>query len=107
MNMTLNIKLVAPDFSRIEYLDTGANFCEKCFNPEFTKNNNESVAMIFSLCDVNRTNNSIKKIKGRHKIIEDFFPCALTFLFFVCLMKLKGFCVTQNDTPKMVKNVRL
>ena len=105
--MNSNMKKQRAIFFWIEYLDTGANFCEKCFNPEFTKNNNESVAMIFSLCDVNRTNNSIKKIKGRHKIIEDFFPCALTFLFFVCLMKLKGFCVTQNDTPKMVKNVRL
>ena len=40
--------------------------------------------------------------KGRHRGIEDLLKCAPMFLFFI-LMKLKAFCVTQNDTPKIVK----
>ena len=29
--------------------------------------------------------------------------CATKFLFFNVFMKLKAFCVTQNETPKMAK----
>ena len=39
----------------------------------------------------------IKKTKG----IKDFLNCAFMFLFLT--VKLKEVCVTQNDTPKMVK----
>ena len=46
------------------------------------------------------TTPSIKKV-GR-KGVEDLLNCALTFLFFIST-KLKEFCVTQNETPKMVK----
>ena len=34
--------------------------------------------------------------------IEDLLNCALMFLFFIS-MKLKAFCVTQNETPIMVE----
>ena len=44
--------------------------------------------------------------KGQHIGIEDFLHCAPTFLLFISI-KLKAFRVTQNDTPKMIKNVRL
>ena len=35
--------------------------------------------------------------------IEELLNCAPIFLFFYILMIFKAFCVTQNDTPKMVK----
>ena len=54
------------------------------------------------LCGANGSNNFINVEKGKHRGIEDVMNCALMFLFLIS-MKLKAFCVTQNETPKMVK----
>ena len=43
-----------------------------------------------------------KNIKGQRKGIDDLMNCALTSSCFI-LMKMKAFCVTQNETPKMAK----
>ena len=46
------------------------------------------------------------KKKVQDKEIEDLINCAPMFLFFYSI-KLKAFCVTQNETPKMAKNFLL
>ena len=46
----------------------------------------------------------LKKLQRR--VIEDLLNCALMFLFFI-LVKLKAFRVTQNETPKKEKIIRL
>ena len=67
-------------FFQIRYLNTRANLCGEYFYLVSIKDDNRSVTM--------RLN------------------CAITFLFFI-LIGLEAFCVTQDRTPKMVKNVLL
>ena len=74
------------------------------FHPAANYNDNAVVAMRKYFVQRKRRQqpHPLKKIKG----IEDLIYWAPTFLFFT-LLKLTEFCVTQNETPKMVKIVQL
>ena len=52
-------------------------------------------------------NQQLHQILKRRRIwIEDLLNCEDLILFFISI-ELKAFCVTQNETPKMVKKNRL
>ena len=57
------------------------------------------------LCDANGVDNLTNFKKGRHKGKKDLLNWDLKILFFISA-KLRQLRFTQNDTPKMVKNVR-
>ena len=76
------------------------------FFPASIKNDNGSFAMRNIFVRRKRNQKLHQFLKGWRKDIEDFLNCALTFLFLISI-KVKDFLVTQNDTPKMVKIVRL
>ena len=104
--MTLNMKNRCAIFFWIEDLYRRANLCENNFHPVSIKNDNESIeARKIVGRERNQQLHQLKKLEL--KGIEEFLNCALTFLFLCVSSKLKKFCVTQNHTPKMVKNDRL
>ena len=77
------------------------------FYPATIKNENRAAEVRKKLCGAKGTNNSIKLKKGNIGEYKNFRAVPLCSSFFLIMMKLKEFCVTQNDTPKMVKNVSL
>ena len=94
----------APYFFWIKDLNTQANFCEEYFYPASIKNYNGAVALRIGLCVTwMEPTTPSRSSKGRNNWIGYLLNFVTLFLFLI-LIKLKAFCITQNETPKMVKN---
>ena len=91
-----------PYFSKLKTIVNEISFVNNNFKPATIKNDNGAVVMRKIL--VQRKRNQQLHQKNRHKGIEDLLICAP--MYFLNLTKLKTFRVTQNETPKMEKNVR-
>ena len=83
-------------FYQIGALDIQANLCENNLYPDTIKNYNGAVAIRGEI-DANGGNNSTFNI-----ILDELCNYVIDFLIY---MKLKAFCVTQNETPKIANNV--
>ena len=92
------------DFPQTQDDNTQVTLRKKIIFLATIKNDSGTAATRIFFCYSNRTINSIKILK--RKI---WFNIRTTELCnYVCIsIKLKAFCVTKVDTPKMVKNVRL
>ena len=92
----------APDFSKLNTLMHKLIFVKNGFYPSTIRkwqwrHQNEGGGD-----ELNGTNNSINIKKYWDIVIEEFLNCAPMCLCFI-LIKMKEFCVTQNDTPKTGK----
>ena len=102
--MTLNMNNGRVRFFRIQDINTQANLCKNSFYPESIKNDNETVATRKIVrCEKNQQLHQIKKMTMQLNIR---LAKLCNYILFFVLIELQASSFTQNETPKMVKNVR-